>query len=108
MLCLFGVLPWNSKHILFEFNFSVSVLLQKDRISVNNTVKYLTTRYFQKVKFFCILCINIFSKGLSVVRLHYILFGSCLLRQQLSSCRATLKSLSLFRMDHLIKLPQGL
>lgn len=108
MLHLFGVLPWNPKQVLFEFIFSVSVLLQKDSITVNNTVKYLTTWHLKKVVFFVFSVQIFFSKGLSVVHLHYILFGSCLSRQQLSSCRATLKRLSLFRMDHLIKLPQGL
>lgn len=108
MLHLFGVLPWNPEQVLFEFIFSVSLLLQKDGITVNNTVKYLTIWHLKKVVFFCILCTNIFFKRLicgspSLYSVWLLPFEATV-----ELLRATLKRLSLFRMDHLIKLPQGL
>lgn len=63
MLHLFGVLPWNPEQVLFEFIFSVSLLLQKDGITVNNTVKYLTIWHLKKVVFLYSLYKYFFQKA---------------------------------------------
>lgn len=103
MSYLFGALSWTPKHTWFKFCISVEVVFlcgcvwfpfffsllfwyvcclvwlvgffnARDSISVNKIVKYLIAWHFKKWnEFLCILCVNMFSKGFSLVHLHYIL-----------------------------------